>query len=148
MNLHREQSIFEFIGHSMHSFRLLLERKFVDVDININLIQFIILNIIYSREEIILEELSKILEKDKSAIFRHLRYLKEMDCVVKVIDKRDNRRKVLILTEKGISLLKQARNIEKQLNEQITAELNSNEIVVLKKALSSMNIQAVNLLKK
>lgn len=79
---------------------------------------------------------------------RHVNHLELNDFVTKMKDESDKRRKVLILTEKGIEVLKNARRVEKKLQENLTKELEKKDIAVFSKVLGHMKDQAVLILDK
>lgn len=142
MNCNENTSLFCTIGRTMRSILILLEDAFEQEGIDLNLTQFIILNILFSREGLILEDLSKILHKDKSAIMRHLNHLEKRYFIAKMEDKADKRRKILMLTQKGIAVLEQARLIEKELQQSLTIQLDDSSIDVLRNVLDQMRGQA------
>jgi len=148
MNCNSNTSIFCTVGRTMRSITILLEGEFRQKGIDINLSQFIILNILSTFDDLILEDLSKLIHKDKSAVMRHVNHLELNDFVTKMKDESDKRRKVLILTEKGIEVLKNARRVEKKLQENLTKELEKKDIAVFSKVLGHMKDQAVLILDK
>ena len=141
-------SIFGFIGYTMHSFTVLLEATFHAHDISLNLTQFIILNIVNNRKDLILEDLSKLLAKDKSAILRHVNHLEEAFYLAKMHDKKDKRRKVLVITQPGFEVLTKARILEKELTDKITGELTQADMDIFRKVLHEMNVKTMSLIKK
>ncbi len=141
-------SVFGFIGQTMHSFSILLESKFEENNIELNLIQYIILNILNGKKGMILEDLSKLLNKDKSAILRHINYLEGEYFIAKMTDKHDRRRKILLPTKIGMDILFKARLVESNLNKDITSGLTEEDIDSFNKVLLAMNIQTMKLINK
>ena len=141
MNCNTNVSLFCFIGRTMRSIMLILEEEFKKKDIDLNLPQFIILNILSNNDNLILEDLSRFLNKDKSAILRHLKSLENQHFVAKMEDQNDRRRKVLVLTKKGMEILAVARSIEHELQQKLTQNITENEIDNFKKVLEEMKVQ-------
>ncbi len=62
-------------------------------------------------------------------------------------DKNDRRRKVLILTKKGMEILDSARLVEKDLQEKLTDNIGSDNIGNFKNVLEQMKEQANSILR-
>lgn len=130
----------------MRSIMLILEEKFEQEGLDLNLPQFILLNILSNNDNLILEDLSKFLNKDKSAILRNVNYLENQHFIAKMTDKNDRRRKVLILTKKGMEMLDSARLVENELQEKLTHNIGSENINNFKNVLEQMKEQANSIL--
>ena len=141
MNCNVNHSLFCTIGRTMRSIMILLEDAFQQKGIELNLAQFIILNILVNKEKLILEDLSKLLHKDKSAVMRHLNHLEYNYFVTKMEDKDDRRRKILMLTQKGMEVLEQARSIENDLQESLIRDVVKKDMDVFKNVLEEMRSQ-------
>lgn len=76
--------------------------------------QFLLLSILYSKEDVIQQDLAQMLKKDKSGILRILDSLQRKEMIRRVADPEDRRRKHLVLTEKGMETIRQAINVEVQ----------------------------------
>lgn len=135
-------SIFCAIGQTIKGVKPLLEEQFNTENIGINLPQFIILNILFSHENVILEDLSKQLHTDKSAILRHIQYLETMFLVTKMKDKLDKRKKVLMLTQKGIETLTQARVIEQKIQALLIKDVDEDSLKIFRNVLNSIKEQS------
>ena len=146
MNCNADVSLFCFIGRTMRSIMLILEEKFEQNGFDLNLPQFILLNILSNNDNLILEDLSKFLNKDKSAILRNVNHLENQHFIAKMTDKDDRRRKVLILTKKGMELLDSARSVEKELQDKLTNNLGDDNIDNFKNVLEQMKGQANSIL--
>ena len=142
MNCNTDVSLFCFIGRTMRSIMLILEEKFEEEGLGLNLPQFILLNILSNNDNLILEDLSKFLNKDKSAILRNVNYLENKFLIAKMTDKNDRRRKVLVLTKKGVEMLENARLIEQQLQQKLTNGLACDKVNNFKNVLEQMKEQA------
>ena len=125
-----------------------MEQQFMQNGVKLNLPQFILLNILSMKDDLILEDLAKLLNKDKSAILRYVNQLENEHFIAKLKDKNDRRRKVLVLTKKGMEVLIAAREVEEQVQGSLTENLKNNEINSFKNVLEQMNKQATIILEK
>lgn len=139
-------SIFSTIGRTLRSITILFERQFRAANLDLNLSQFVILNILAANDNLILEELSKLVRKDKSAVMRHLNHLENLLWVEKLKDPTDKRRKVLMLTAKGIEVLDLARSIGNDLEKTLTKDLKNKDMEIFSKVLGQMHNQTIVIL--
>ena len=148
MNCNTDISLVSFIGRTMHSIMRIMEEGFAEKGIKLNLPQFILLNVLSIKDDFILEDLAKLLYKDKSAILRYVNQLENEHFIAKMKDKNDGRRKILVLTRKGMEILAAARKIEENVQEILTKNLGNNEINSFKNVLEQMNKQSIIILEK
>lgn len=148
MNCNTDVSLFCFIGRTMRSIMLILEEKFEQEGLDLNLPQFILLNILSNNEGLILEDLAKFLNKDKSAILRNVNHLENQHLIAKMADWNDRRKKVLVLTKKGMELLAVARIVEGELQQELIKNLSKEEIGGFKNVLEGMKVEADLVLNK
>lgn len=116
----------------------MLRKRFRDEEIELTIEQYFILNILDNEDGLILQEVADIVDRDKSAVLRHVDGLEENHFVTRVTDTRDKRRKLLLVTKPGMKALERARTIDRKLNEEITAEIEGLEISEFEQALSNM----------
>lgn len=100
-----------------------LRDRFRKDEVELTIEQFFILNILDNEDGLILQELAEILERDKSAVLRHIDGLEENHFVTRVTDSRDKRRKLLLVTKPGIETLQKARAIDVEINEMVQGQL-------------------------
>ena len=148
MNCNVDVSLFSFIGRTMHSIMRIMEEGFTQKGVKLNLYQFILLNTLSIKDDFILEDLAKVLYKDKSAILRYVNQLEDEHFIAKMKDKNDGRRKILVLTKKGMEVLEAAREVEWSIQESLTESLSNNEISSFKNVLEQMNKGATIILEK
>lgn len=117
----------------------LLKERFQNNDIALTIEQFFILNILDKEEGLILQELAEIVERDKSAVLRHIDALEKNHFVSRVTDQQDKRRKLLIITKPGLQTLESARAVDKELDREITRQIKNIALNDFENALSSMN---------
>ena len=115
-----------------------LKKRFQKEGINLTIEQFFILNILDNEDGLILQELAEIVDRDKSAVLRHIDGLEKNHFVTRVTDDEDKRRKLLLVTKQGINVLEKARSVDQQLDKEITGKVENIEIKEFEDALSKM----------
>lgn len=115
-----------------------LKKQFKEKGIDLTIEQFFILNILDNEDGLILQELAKIVDRDKSAVLRHIDGLEKNHFVTRVTDDEDKRRKLLLVTKPGIKVLEKARTVDQQLDKEITEKIENIEIKEFEDALSKM----------
>lgn len=97
--------------------------------------QFVLLNVINSKDEVNQQELSTIMNKDKSGILRLTDELERKKMVVRIADSDDRRKKSLVLTKKGVETLNQVLEIEASVFEKLLAGVSEEDLAVFSKVL-------------
>lgn len=124
------------MGFAVKGIARLLDQRFSEAEINLTLEQFYILNILENEHGLILQDLADIVDRDKSAVLRHINCLEEKHCVARSEDPEDRRRKILLVTKPGIQILEKAREIEDEVNSEITQHISGEELERLEQAVS------------
>ncbi|WP_440998778.1 MarR family winged helix-turn-helix transcriptional regulator [Fodinibius sp. SL11] len=115
-----------------------LKSRFQEEDIDLTIEQFFILNILDNEDGLILQELAEIVDRDKSAVLRHIDGLEQHHFVTRVQDESDKRRKILLITKPGLKVLEKARAVDQQLDREINAEIQNIETKEFEDALANM----------
>ena len=115
-----------------------LKKRFQKEGINLTIEQFFILNILDNEDGLILQELAEIVDRDKSAVLRHIDGLEKNHFVTRVKDDEDKRRKLLLVTKPGIKVLEKARAVDQQLDKEITGKIENIETKEFEDALTKM----------
>ena len=97
----------------------LLQQRFTESSVNLTMEQFFVLNILDNEEGLILQDLAEIVDRDKSAVLRHINGLEEHNYVVRSKDPEDRRRKILLITKKGVKELEKAQQVADQVNNKL-----------------------------
>lgn len=116
----------------------LLDSRFSEAEVELTLEQYYILNILENEEGLILQDLADIVDRDKSAVLRHLNCLEEKHFVARAEDPEDRRRKILLVTKPGIRMLKKARDIEDQVDTEITQRIPDDHLELLEQAIADI----------
>ena len=101
----------------------ILKERFRNEGIELTIEQFFLLNILDNEDGLILQELAEIVDRDKSAVLRHVDGLENNHFVTRVTDSKDKRRKLLLVTKRGMEALEKARAVDAELDRAITAQL-------------------------
>jgi DNA-binding MarR family transcriptional regulator len=115
-----------------------IKKRFEEEEINLTIEQFFILNILDNEDGLILQELAEIVDRDKSAVLRHIDGLEKNHFVTRVKDDDDKRRKLLLITKPGIQVLEKARAVDQQLDKEITEKIENIETKEFEDALANM----------
>lgn len=111
------------------------KKRFCEKKIELTIEQFFILNILDNEDGLILRELAEIVDRDKSAVLRHIDGLEQKNFITRVTDPKDKRRKSLLVTKRGLKTLEKARSVSEELDEMISSQLKSISVNQLDKAL-------------
>ena len=108
------------MAYAVKGIMRLMQHRFSETGINLTIEQFFILNILDNEEGLILQDLAEIVDRDKSAVLRHINGLEEHHYVVRSKDPDDRRRKILLVTKKGVNELMKAKQVADHVNEEVT----------------------------
>lgn len=126
------------MGFTVKGIVRMLEQKFTRQNIALTIEQFFLLNILDSEQGLIVQDLSEILDRDKSAVVRHLNGLEEKRFVTRTTDPDDKRRKIIVITKPGIQVLEKARDLAKQINNDITRHITDRDLKKFESVLSDI----------
>lgn len=117
-------------------------KEFENQDIKITPEQNYLLRILTSQEESIQSDLAEIMQKDKSAIMRHIDQLEKMAYVVRVNDAIDRRKKHIVITELGTEVLNKCEEVISRLSERNMQDISEDELEIFKKVLIKLKENA------
>lgn len=103
-------------------------RRFVDSDMPISLKQHHILLMIAQTDEVIQTGLAEVMQKDKSAVLREIDALERLGLVQRQNDATDRRKKRLLITQKGMDLCSQGKEIMGVTLKELTAGISAQEM--------------------
>ena len=126
------------MGFAVKGILRLLDKQFDENNIKLTLEQYFLLNILENEEGLILQDLAAIVDRDKSAVLRHINCLEESHFVARAKDPDDRRRKILLITKQGIKMLEKAREIDEQVNKEITQNISDDQLENLENAVSDI----------
>jgi DNA-binding MarR family transcriptional regulator len=111
------------MAHAVNGILSVLKVRFKKAEINLTIEQFFILKILNNEDGLILQDLADIVDKDKSAVLRHINSLEEKHFVARTKDPQDKRRKILLITKAGAEELSKAKTLDRQLNEEVAGSI-------------------------
>ena len=126
------------MGFAVKGILRLLEKRFNQENIKLTLEQYFLLNILENEERLILQDLADIVERDKSAVLRHINCLEENHFVARAKDPDDKRTKILLITKQGIKMLEKARKADEQVNKEITQNISNEQLDYLENIVSDI----------
>jgi DNA-binding MarR family transcriptional regulator len=131
------------MGHTLKAMLKRIEERFSKHDLNLTPEQVYVLIILNEEKNLILQDLSEILSKDKSAVFRHIDSLEKKHLVARMVSADDKRKKVLMLTRKGLKRLEKSREIQSNIFEEITYDIDPKELKIFENVLQKIYANAV-----
>ncbi len=121
-----------------------LNERFKDEEVNLTLEQFFLLNILNNEEGLILQDLADIVDRDKSAVLRHINGLEEKHFVARTKDPEDKRRKILLITKAGFEELKQAKALDRELDQELSEKIPKEHLEELEDFLADIYNQTMS----
>lgn len=126
------------MGHTLKAMVKKIYSQFEQDNIDLTPEQFYLLNVLNDNEGLILQDLADMLEKDKSAIMRHIDALEEKHFITRVTCEDDKRKKLLILTKPGVKTLDKANDVSKRTEQKLTNNIQKADLVVFKQVMQKM----------
>ena len=117
-------------------------KEFENQELNLSPEQHFLLRILTSQEESIQSDLAEIMQKDKSAIMRHVDQLEKTGYVVRVNDAVDRRKKHIVITESGVTVLKKCEDVIANLMQKNLKGVSEEELTTFKKVLIKLKENA------
>ncbi|NGP87231.1 MarR family winged helix-turn-helix transcriptional regulator [Fodinibius halophilus] len=133
------------MGFAIKGIVRVLKKRFQEEDIALTIEQYFILNIIENDESLILKELAEILDRDNSAVVRHITKLENKHFLARAKDPDDQRRKILLVTRKGLNMLEQARKIAQEVNNELWQDIPEEKMKYLNNFFSDIYEEALEL---
>lgn len=116
-------------------------KEFENQGLKISPEQHYILRIL-TEEDSIQSDLAEILQKDKSAIMRHIDQLETLGYVIRVNDATDRRKKHIVITEIGTTVFNEGEEIINRLSEKNMEGISDDEISIFQKVLIKLKENA------
>ena len=131
------------MGFAVKAVLRLISTRFAEKEVDLTIEQYFILNILDKKEGLILQDLADILDRDKSAVLRHLNCLEDKHFVARTTDPQDKRRKVLLITKPGLEVLNRARTLARDVNEELISDLPDDELEHFEQMVTTIYQKAV-----
>lgn len=104
--------------------------------------QHFILRILTSQEDSIQSDLAEIMQKDKSAVMRHIDQLEKLGLVIRVNDSIDRRKKHIVMTDEGITIFKKCNEVIEQNTQKNLKNISEEDLTVFKSVLVKLKENA------
>ena len=138
MPINTEIPIAGMLGRASHKMRLLLDKVFAKNNLNLNVEQFLLLKCLSFNDGTNQQELSRIIDRDKTTIARIVSKMEKKNMVLRVHSKDDKRVNNVYLTNLGKEILVNVEPHLKELNDTLKAGISSEEFEVLKGVLDKL----------
>ena len=133
-----EKPLGYLLGQTMRIYKNKLLSRLKEVNTEINFEEFLLLLQLNERDNLTQQDLANHLQKDKSIILRQINTLIEKRFVVRLPDREDKRKKNLIMTQKGHESLLFAKEIGKNLSDELLLGLNTEDLQTFQKVLEKI----------
>lgn len=128
-NSEKENSIGYQLSYTENLHRNLLNKKFSINKLDITPEQFIILDLLTEHSTgISMQKISEKIHRDNSAITRSIDILEKKNLVSRVNAEKDRRKKIILITKQGITLLHNAKDIAKQYAKEVAKGLTEKQL--------------------
>ncbi len=145
MTTSKELSIVAMLGHTSHKMRLMLDRSFHKKNPDINVEQFVLLNILRANDGINQQNLSRMLDKDKTTIARLVSKMEKNNLLLRVHSREDKRSNNIYITNYGKEVLLELGPIIKQIQNAFVKNLSEEEIEIFFGVLSKISNEIIEL---
>ena len=144
-----EKSLIPWMGKTIKMIDHIIEGEFENNQIDLSKIQFVLLKIIQDNEGIQQNEITPILNRNKSSLTRMITTLEEKKLLIRTISNEDKRAKTLQLTTKGNKTVEKAipilLGVIKALETGLTKEEVQSTIGILKKIQTNITSSEVGI---
>ncbi|MDR8394028.1 MarR family transcriptional regulator [Aliifodinibius sp. S!AR15-10] len=132
------------MAYSLKGIKRMLTKRFTKDEIALTLEQYFVLNILDNEEGLILKELAEIVDRDKSAVLRHIDGLEEKHFVARATDPKDKRRKILLVTKQGMNELQKAREMDQKVHSELTESIDNDKLKEFESLLTEIYERAMS----
>lgn len=116
----------------------LIDKSFRESGNDLSMEYYILLNILYDKDDIIQHDLASIMNKDKSAILRQIDVLEQKKLVVRITDGGDRRKKTIVLTKDGMKKVATLRKIEADIFNNLLKDVSGADLKIFESVLDTM----------
>lgn len=118
-----------------------ISEEFMRRGFNLPFDHYVLLSILYEKDDVIQNDLAQILKKDKSGILRQIDALEKKKMVVRVQDSEDRRRKTLVLTKTGFKTIEELKAIESEVFNSLLSGISEEELKEFESVLKKMHMK-------
>jgi len=125
-------------GEFSHVFHQTLTREFKENGIIVTVEQFSVLAMLFYREGLSQQEISDVLGRDKTTVARVISIMERDNMIMRIMNKNDNRGKLIYLTRKGRSIQQKAVGVSGKLYMRALVNLKGSELKTAIKVIGAM----------
>ena len=141
----KELSIVAMLGRTSHKMGLMLDRYFHKTNPDINVEHFVLLNILRANDGINQQNLSRILDKDKTTIARLVSKMEKKNLLLRVHSQEDKRSNNIYITNYGKEVLLELGPIIKQIQNAFVKDLSEEELALFFRVLNKISNEIIEL---
>jgi len=138
MTVSAEIPIGGMLGRASHKMRLLLDKVLVQNKLDLNVEQFLLLKCLSFNDGINQQELSKIIDRDKTTIARIVSKMEKKNMVLRIHSKEDKRMNNVYITNLGKDILVNVDPYLKTINDILKSSITEEEFGVLQRVLEKL----------
>ena len=116
------------VSKAERGYTKILNRSFLKAGYDISREQYELLQVLWEEDHVNQQSISKRLQKDKYNVTKLLNTLQKRGFVQRKMDQKDKRNNFVVLTDEGITSKEALQQVEKQLYEDLTFTVSSQEI--------------------
>ena len=133
-------NIIYLCGEFSHVFHQMLTKEFKDNAIAVTVEQFSILAMLFYKNGVSQQEISDVLGRDKTTVARVISIMERDNMVTRIMNKDDNRGKLIYLTKKGRSIQEKAVGVSGKLYLRAIGDLKESQLKAAIKIMKTMTI--------
>ena len=126
--MNQQRPLTYLLGQTMNLVKLKITEKFRENKIELSLEYFILLHFVSRKENLTQQDLANHFLRDKSIILRQVNTLIQLQYIKRLTDTTDKRKKNLILTEKALNFLNHARNLTREVSNELLNGVTEEEL--------------------
>lgn len=129
------------MGEVIKSIGKLIHKSVMDAGNELSMEYFLLLNILYDKDNIIQQDLASLMHKDKSAVLRQIDVLERKKLAVRIPDSEDRRKKTIVLTKEGVKTVEKLRKIEGDIFNSLLKDISERDLKIFESVLDKMKAQ-------
>jgi MarR family transcriptional regulator for hemolysin len=129
-------------GNTLRMISRIVIKKLHERKIDLTIEQFVLLQILNLRGELIQQEISEIMGKDKSVILRQINVLEKRKLVARNTDNKDKRKNMIKMTKAGKLLFKKLFIIQKEVSQELILGIGKRDLDVFYKVVHAIRANA------
>ena len=143
-NYDPEQSVFLLLKQTSKAFREKLNRSFTEAGYDVTGEQWRIIRCLWHKDGQTQQDLSNVVNTEKTGITRIIDSMEKLDLVVRVPDRIDRRQNLIYLTNKGKRLQEELMRIYKDVSLEIQEGIDPEQLDIFRQVLTRIHNNLTN----